>query len=271
MARVFITGSADGLGRAAAKTLIEDGHEVVVHARNTERLAAARELVDRGAPAAIGDLSDLEQTRDVATQVNRHGRMDAVIHNAGVISGPHVMPVNVVAPYLLTALIDRPRRLIYLSSGMHRGGRARLTGMDWSGHRTTTGSYSDSKLFVTTLAVAVARIWPDVLTNAVDPGWVPTKMGGPGAPDDLRLGHLTQEWLATSDDPEARTSGGCWHHQRRAEPAPAVHDECFQDELLEALGRFTATSLPQHEPNERSRVEQVMRELTTSKKDRLGW
>jgi NAD(P)-dependent dehydrogenase (short-subunit alcohol dehydrogenase family) len=174
--------------------------------------------------------------------VNRLGRMDAVIHNAGVIRGPHVLPVNVVAPYLLTALIHRPERLIYLSSSMHRGGRPSLTGMDWSGGRAT-GSYSDSKLFVTTLAAAVARIWTDVFSNAVDPGWVPTRMGGPGAPDDLRLGHLTQEWLATSDDPQARTSGGYWHHQRRAEPAPAVHDERFQDRLLEELARFTGTRL----------------------------
>jgi NAD(P)-dependent dehydrogenase (short-subunit alcohol dehydrogenase family) len=242
MARVFITGSADGLGRAAAQTLLDDGHEVVVHARNTERLAAVRDLVDRGAAVVVGDLSDLEQTRGIAAQVNRLGRMDAVIHNAGVNSGPKVLPVNIVAPYLLTALIDRPRRLIYLSSGMHRGGRAGLTGMDWSGLRTT-GSYSDSKLLVTTLAAAVARIWPEVLSNAVDPGWVPTRMGGPGAPDDLRLGHLTQEWLATSDDPQARTSGGYWHHQRRTEPAPAVRDQRFQDEMLETLGRFTATCL----------------------------
>ena len=106
MTRVFITGSADGLGRAAAQTLIEDGHEVVVHARNTERLAAVRDLFDRGAKAVVGDLSDLEQTRDVANQVNRLGPMDAVIQNAGVISGPHVLPVNVVAPYVLTD--DRP-------------------------------------------------------------------------------------------------------------------------------------------------------------------
>jgi NAD(P)-dependent dehydrogenase (short-subunit alcohol dehydrogenase family) len=169
-----------------------------------------RDLPDRGAAAVVGDLSDLEQTRGVADQVNRLGRMDAVVHNAGVTSGPHVLPVNVVAPYLLTALIDRPERLIYLSSSMHRGGRASPTGMDWSGQRTT-GSYSDSKLFITTLAIAVARLWPDVLSNAVDPGWVPTRMGGAGAPDDLRLGHLTQEWLAASDDPEARTSGGFWH------------------------------------------------------------
>jgi NAD(P)-dependent dehydrogenase (short-subunit alcohol dehydrogenase family) len=241
-ARVFITGSADGLGRAAAQTLLEQGHEVVVHARNQHRVTALQDLLDRGAAAVVGDLSDLEQTRGVADQVNRLGRMDAVIHNAGVISERHVLPVNVVAPYLLTALIVRPQRLVYLSSSMHRGGRANLTGIDWSGHRAT-GSYSDSKLFVTTLAAAVARIWTDVFSNAVDPGWVPTRMGGAGAPDDLRLGHLTQEWLATSDDPQARTSGGYWHHQRRAEPAPAVHDQRFQDQLLEELARFTATPL----------------------------
>jgi hypothetical protein len=178
-ARVFITGSADGLGRAAAQTLLERGHEVVVHARNQDRLTAVRDLLDRGAAAVVGDLSDLEETRGVAGQVNRLGQMDAVIHN----------------------------------------------------------------VFVTTLAAAVARIWTDVFSNAVDPGWVPTRMGGAGAPDDLRLGHVTQEWLATSDDPQARTSGGYWHHQRRAEPAPSVHDQRFQDELLEALACFTATPL----------------------------
>jgi NAD(P)-dependent dehydrogenase (short-subunit alcohol dehydrogenase family) len=239
MARVFITGSADGLGRLAARELLDDGHEVVVHARNDERAGAARDL---GAPVVVGDLSDLEQTRAVARAVNDLGRMDAVIHNAGVYSGPHVLPVNVVAPYLLTALIERPPRLVYLSSGMHLGGRPDEEGSDWSGRRN--GSYSNSKLFVTALAFAVARLWPDVFSNAVDPGWVPTRMGGPSAPDDLRLGHLTQEWLATSDDPEARSSGGYWHHQQRSEPHPAARDSGFQDRLLAALAGFTGEILP---------------------------
>jgi len=242
MARIFITGSADGLGREAAKTLLDDGHQVVVHARSAGRLDAVRELLAQGAGAVVGDLSDLEQTRSVADQVNRLGRIDSVIHNAGVYTGAAVLPVNVVAPYLLTALIDRPHRLIYLSSGDHYRGRASLDGQDWSGH-AARGSYPDSKLFVTTLAATVARLWPDVLSNAVDPGWVPTRMGGPGAPDDLRLGHLTQEWLATSDDPDARTSGGYWHHQRRIEPHPEVGDLGFQDQLLEHLARFTGTRL----------------------------
>jgi NAD(P)-dependent dehydrogenase (short-subunit alcohol dehydrogenase family) len=242
MSRVLVTGSADGLGRAAAQTLLDDGHEVVVHARSTDRLAAVRDLMDRGAEAVVADLADPGQTRELAAHVNRLGHMDAVIHNAGVMTGPAVLPVNVVAPYLLTALIEGPHRLVYLSSGMHRGGRADLTGMDWAGTRAT-GSYSDSKLFVTALALAVARRWPDVLSNAVDPGWVPTKMGGAGAPDDLRLGHLTQEWLATSDDDGARTTGGYWHHQRRREPHPAAVDERFQDELLHTLAGVTGMPL----------------------------
>lgn len=240
--RIFITGSADGLGHAAAETLLAEGHHVIVHVRSEARRSAVKNLAARGAAVVIGDLADLEQTRRVAEQVNALGALDAVIHNAGVYSGPTVLPVNVVAPYVLTALVRRPKRLVYLSSGMHRGGRAILEGMDWTGRRAT-GSYSDSKLFVTALAAAVARLWPDVLSNSVDPGWVPTRMGGPSAPDDLRLGHLTQEWLATSDAPEARTTGGYWHHQRRQTPHPAAEDPELQAPLLEVLARVTGESL----------------------------
>jgi NAD(P)-dependent dehydrogenase (short-subunit alcohol dehydrogenase family) len=242
MAHIFITGSADGLGLAAARTLLAGGHRVIVHVRARPRLPAVQELLARGAVCVIGDLANFEQTREVAAQVNALGRMDAVIHNAGVYSGPALLPVNVLAPYALTALMHRPQRLIYLSSAMHLGGHPNLDGMDWRGDRAT-GSYSDSKLFVTTLAAAVARRWPEVFSNAVNPGWVPTKMGGPNAPDDLRLGHLTQEWLATSDAAEARTTGGYWHHQRRGEPHPAVHDLKFQARLLDELARASGISL----------------------------
>lgn len=241
---IFVTGSADGLGLATAQTLLREGHQVVVHVRSEQRLSAVRELVAQGAVALVGDLAHPEQTRRLAEQVNALGPMDAVIHNAGVYSGPTLLPVNVVAPYLLTALLHRPKRLIYLSSGMHRGGRPNPHGMDWTGGRVTA-SYSDSKLFLTALAAAVARLWPDVLSNSVNPGWVPTKMGGPNAPDDLRLGHLTQEWLATSDDAEARTTGGYWHHQRRTDPHASVHDLKFQDALLEELAHASGTPLPQ--------------------------
>lgn len=240
--RILVTGSADGLGKAAAEALLAQGHRVVVHVRAEGRRAAVAELTERGADVVVGDLAHREEIRLVAAQVNALGLMDAVIHNAGVYTGSPVLPVNVVAPYLLTALIHRPKRLIYLSSGMHMGGRPDLAALDWLGHRAT-GSYADSKLFVTTLAAAIARLWPEVFSNAVDPGWVPTRMGGPHAPDDLRLGHVTQAWLAASDDAEACTTGGYWYHQRRADPHPAVHDVAFQDALLTALAHETETAL----------------------------
>lgn len=186
MSRIFITGSVDGLGRAAAQTLLDEGHQVILHAREPGRLDAVRDLLDRGAQAVIGDLSDVQQIRQLAEQVNRLGRPDAVIHNAGMFTGPQVMPVNVIAPYLLTALIERPKRIVYLSSSMHFDGAPELNGVDWLGG--AAGSYSDSKLFVTALAAAVARLWPDVISSAVDPGWCRPKWAARMRPTIWRWG-----------------------------------------------------------------------------------
>jgi NAD(P)-dependent dehydrogenase (short-subunit alcohol dehydrogenase family) len=244
MARVLVTGSAGGLGRDAAVALLDAGHEVVVHARDRGRLSAARDLISRGAQPVTGDLSVHAETLDVAAQVNSLGVMDAVIHNAGVYTGEGILPVNVLAPYLLTCLIARPGRLVYLSSGMHRGGRAALDALDGAPGRGRPASYSDSKLLVAALAAAVARRWPGAFSNSVDPGWVPTRMGGPGAPDDLELGRVTQVWLAVSQDPQARTSGRYWYHQQPRTPHPAVLDEGFQDQLVDALARSTSVLLP---------------------------
>jgi NAD(P)-dependent dehydrogenase (short-subunit alcohol dehydrogenase family) len=241
MSRVLVTGSADGLGRLAAQALLREGHQVVVHARNDERAATLQSLVDQGAALVVADLSDRNAVRGMAAELDVAEPLDAVIHNAGVWSGRAVMPVNVVAPYLLTVLLHAPRRLVYLSSGLHDSGTPSVVGTDWRGRHP--GSYADSKLFVTTLAAAVARLRPWVSSNAVDPGWVPTKMGGPAAPDDLELGHQTQEWLAVSDDSEALTSGGYWYHRQRREPHPAVHDQRFQHRLLDALAEETATTV----------------------------
>lgn len=242
MARILVTGSADGLGRATAESLLDAGHDVVVHARSEARLSAVDDLLARGAGHVIGDLVDLDQVQELAEQANDLDPFDAVIHNAGVIDGPALLPVNVVAPYVLTALIPA-KRLIYLSSSMHRGGKTDLARADWAGARATM-SYSDSKLLVTALMAAIARRRPSILANAVDPGWVPTRMGGPSASDDLELGHVTQAWLAASDDPDALVSGRYWFHQRTEKPHPAVHDHTFQDALLAALAEHTGVDLP---------------------------
>ncbi|MEE2039507.1 SDR family NAD(P)-dependent oxidoreductase [Nocardiopsis sp. CT-R113] len=242
MSAILVTGSTEGLGRHTAEALLDQGHRVVVHARTTTRLTALQDLLDRGVQAVVGDLADHEQVLDLAHQADELGPFDVVIHNAGVIRGPSVLPVNVVAPYELTARMERPGRLVYLSSDMHYRGRADLAGVDWSGSGQSR-SYSDSKLYVTAFAAALARLWPAVLVHAVDPGWVPTRMGGPGATDDLREGHLTQAWLATTDDPHALVSGRYWHHQHTQEPHLAVHDEGFQEELLESLAAHTGVTL----------------------------
>ncbi|MET8176661.1 SDR family NAD(P)-dependent oxidoreductase [Streptomyces clavifer] len=241
MSRVLVTGSADGLGRATADTLLAQGHDVMVHARNQERAEDLFALADRGARVVVGDFTQRDAVRRIAAELNDAEPLDAVIHNAGVWRGPAVMPVNIIAPYLLTALLHGPRRLVYLSSSSHFGGRPVFDRVDWQGE--SAGSYDDSKLYVTALMAAVARLRPGVLSNAVDPGWVPTRMGGPGAPDDLELGHRTQEWLASSDDPQALSTGGYWYHRERTQPHRSVHDEAFQERLLQRLAEETGTSL----------------------------
>lgn len=253
--RIFITGSTDGLGRGAAVTLMREGHQVVLHARSKERAAAAfADLAPRAAGVVIGDLASAAQTRDLADQVNKIGRMDAVIHNAGIFRERNrgttpeghakVLAVNTLAPYMLTALIERPDRLIYVGSSMHHGGDDSLRDIDWVERRWDTyGAYSESKLYVTALAFAVARRWPKVLSNAVDPGWVPTKMGGPSAPDDLEKGHLTQTWLAASDEPRAKVTGRYWHHREQQKPAAEALDAGFQDRLLAKLAELTGVVL----------------------------
>jgi NAD(P)-dependent dehydrogenase (short-subunit alcohol dehydrogenase family) len=156
-----------------------------------------------------------------------------------------VFAINVLAPYLLTSLITPPRRLVYLSSGMHQGGSPDLTDLQWARRRWNGAqAYSDSKLYDVALAFAVARYWPDVLSNAVEPGWVPTKMGGPGAPDDLSLAPVTQAWLAVSDDPAATVSGAYFYHKARRTPHPAVTSTDVQEGLLTACADLTGTPLP---------------------------
>jgi len=254
LSRILITGSTEGLGRAAARALLADGHEVVLHARNPERAESLAGLAEDAAGVVIGDLASAAETVRLAGQANDIGRMDAVIHNAAVYLEPsrgmtaeghaRTLAVNTLAPYMLTALIGRPGRLIYLSSGMHEGTTGFLRDIDWTERRWNPArAYSESKLHVTALALAIARAWPDTLSNAVNPGWVPTRMGGPGAPDDLDLGHLTQTWLAVSDDPAARVSGGYWFHRRRQIPARQASDPEFQHQLTDRLAALTGVEL----------------------------
>lgn len=244
MARILITGSADGLGQLSAQALVEQGHHVVLHARNPERGRQAMQTTPDAEQVIVGDLSDIDQTKNVADEANALGRFDAVIHNAGVYQAParNIFMVNTIAPYLLTCLMQRPKRLIYLSSSMHLQGRANLE----SFQKEMSGiSYSDSKLHVVMLCMAAARRWPDVYANAVDPGWVPTKMGGQGAPDDLQKGYETQMWLAVSDESKAKVSGRYFHHRAERRCNSQASDVMLQEKLLVLCEEITGVAFPQ--------------------------
>ena len=256
MARVFVTGSADGLGLMAGRLLAEQGHEVVLHARSLARAEDTRAAAPAAADVVVGDLRSIAGMRAVAEGANAVGPFDAVIHNAGVgYREPqrlltedglaHVFAVNVLAPYLLTALVTPPSRLVYLSSGMHRGGDPDLSDLQWERRRWNGAqAYADSKLFDLVLACAVARRWPSVLSNAVEPGWVPTKMGGRGAPDDMAAAPVTQAWLAVSDDPGAQVSGTLLYHQQPRQTHPAASSVELQDALLDECARLSGVPLP---------------------------
>jgi NAD(P)-dependent dehydrogenase (short-subunit alcohol dehydrogenase family) len=256
MARIFITGSADGLGRMAAKLLVKGGHQVVLHARNTTRGEEAIAAVPGAEAVITGDLSNIADTKEIAAQVNRMGLFDAVIHNAGVgyqepnkivtVDGlPHVFAVNSLAPYILTALINRPERLIYVSSGLHRDGDSSLKDLTWTQRRWNGfAAYADSKLHNVILALAVARKWPGVYANALEPGWVATKMGGKNAPDSLEKGPETQVWLATSDEKTALVTGKYFYHQQQRSFEPAAADEKVQELFFDECERLSGVVFP---------------------------
>lgn len=257
MRRVFITGSSTGLGLMAGQLLVEQGHQVVLHARSEARADDARRALPQAEAVVVGDLSSIAGARHVAEQVNKLGRFHAVIHNAGIgyrerrrieteDGLPHVFAINVLAPYILTALIEKPERLVYLSSGMHRSASAGLDDLEWR-KRPWDGSeaYAESKLHDVLLAFAMARRWPSILSNALEPGWVPTRMGGPGAPDDLDQAHRTQAWLATSDDPQACVTGRYFYHLRERAANPETSNANLQEALIQACRTLSSISLPE--------------------------
>src|SRR5688572_26140900 len=252
MAKIFITGSADGLGQMAATLLVSQGHDVVLHARSSERAQDALSKVPGAKNVLIADLSSMDETKALARQVNALGKFDAVIHNAGVyrVDSKLIVAVNTLAPYILTCLIQRPKRLIYLSSGMHLHGKLSLENLANNANRI---SYSDSKLHVVTLSMTVARKWPEVYSNSVDPGWVATKMGGRGAPDNLEKGVETQAWLAVGEDENAKVSGKYFFHKKISKHSHDANDITSQENFLSVCEQITGVKFPnEHKMDKRN-------------------
>lgn len=255
MARIFVSGSSTGLGLMAGELLVAQGHKVVLHARNSARAEEARHALVKAEAVVEGDLETIAGAKEVAARVNALGRFDAVIHNAAVgyreghhltADGlPHVFAVNTLSAYILTALIEKPKRLVYLSSGMHHHADANLDDILWRKRRWNgSTAYAESKLHDVILAFAVARRWPDVLSNSLEPGWVPTRMGGPSAPDDMDKAHRTQAWLAVSDDAKARVTGQYFSHLRPLAPNPQAKNIGLQDRFIALCEELSGVPLP---------------------------
>jgi NAD(P)-dependent dehydrogenase (short-subunit alcohol dehydrogenase family) len=247
MARIFITGSSDGLGLSAARLLVEQRHGVVLHARNQQRADETQAKLPAAQAVVIGDLTSITQTRRVADQVNQLGIFNAIIHNAGI---GYREPMRIVTDDGLSHLLaantvadsaDHPTT----TPCVHEDGDPSLKDLVWA-DRPWSGrqAYCDTKLHDVLLAFAVARHWPGVLSNALEPGWVPTKMGGSDATDDLDQAHRTQVWLAVSDEPAATVSGGYFYRMNRKNPLPATFDVSLQDLLLDFCSRVTGVDLP---------------------------
>jgi len=255
MTRIFISGSSTGLGFMAAQLLVAQGHQVVLHARNPARAEVARRALPKAEAVVVGDLETIAGAKALAARVNELGRFDAVIHNAAVgyregqrrtTDGlPHVFAINTLSAYILTALIEKPERLVYLSSGMHHHADANLDDILWRKRRWNgSAAYAESKLHDAMLAFAIARRWPDVFSTALEPGWVPTRMGGPGAPDDMDQAHRTQAWLAASDDSQAKVTGQYFYHLRPLAPNPQAEDADLQNKLIALCEELSNVNLP---------------------------
>jgi NAD(P)-dependent dehydrogenase (short-subunit alcohol dehydrogenase family) len=257
MARIFITGSSDGLGSIVAQRLIKQGHAVVLHARNSKRAKDASDACPGAETVVTGDLSLISETKGVADQLNKLGTFDCVIHNAGLYQGgyrktsdgiPALAAVNTIAPYILTALINRPKRLVFLSSGMHKTGSGSMDDVLWTQRGESkyddTEVYCTSKLHNVLLAKAFARRWPEVASNALDPGWMPTKMGGCSATGDIEDSVRSYVMLAVGEE-EAAKKSGCYFEPNKKEGSPqkVTEDVKVQDKLLEICAEFSGVKL----------------------------
>ncbi len=212
--RALVTGGNRGIGRAIAAGLVAAGLEVVIAARReAEGAEAAAEL---GCAAVRFDLDD---PRSFAPALEAAGPLDVLVNNAGVLwDRPMIdhpedfrrsMQVMVHAPYaLIRAVVP----------GMTERGYGRIVNVSsgWGAFSEGLGgpgAYGVAKAALNALTLALSReISSDIRINAMCPGWVRTRMGGPGATRSPEEGAETALWLATL--PAGGPTGGFFRDRK---------------------------------------------------------
>jgi len=258
MARILITGSSDGLGSLTARALVKRGHLVVLHARNEKRAEDALALCPGAETCLVADLADMSQAKKMAEDANKLGAFDAVVHNAGMYTGgfqktregwPRILAINTLSPYILTCLLKpTPTRLVFVSSGLHRGSDTSCRDVTWAqrgeGAFSDSQAYADTKLHAVLMAAAFARKWPAVQSNSLDPGWVPTKMGGSGATGDTNAAIDTYVLLSEGTGAAEGVSGKYWFSSKVTAPKKEADDVAVQQNLMRQLEEITGVAAP---------------------------
>jgi NAD(P)-dependent dehydrogenase (short-subunit alcohol dehydrogenase family) len=254
MVRVFITGSSDGIGLAAAKALCERGHKVTLHARNAQRAEQASKALPEAEGVLVGDLSSISETKKLAEEANKTGTFDAIIQNAGIgygaTSSKEITPdgisavfaVNTLAPYILTCLMDKPKsRILFMSSDSHFGGDASLKNC------TTSTSYGNSKLHDTMLAKAFARRL-DIQSVSMHPGWISTKMGGRSAPGTTeQCSEVLADWCEGEGFAPKLKSGAFFTTRGEESSHPGANNVDKQEELMKICRDISGVAVPGEE------------------------
>ena len=226
----LVTGANRGLGLAIASGLAQRGHHVLVSARYAEAAQVAiRSIATRPdlalTPLAL-DVADPASVATAAREVQEHvGRLDLLVNNAGADYDEDQLPSTVdlaLARHALEVNLLGPWRTCQTFLPLMRaGGYGRIVNVSsGAGSFEETGgaaapAYSVSKAGLNMLTVKLAHELDGtgILVNAACPGWVRTRMGGPGAPRSPEQGADTPIWLATL--PDGGPSGGLFRDRRR--------------------------------------------------------
>ena len=209
---VLVTGGNRGIGQAVVRKLAELGHSVLLGSRDSKAGEAAAEPLRRAGLDVVPLQLDLAAAASVDAAVKemaKSGRsVDVLVNNAGVLHEKPLLDLTDAEVAESVAVhVTGPLRLVRsLAPGMAARGYGRIVNVSsgWGSFAEGLGgpgAYGVTKAALNALTVRLSKELPASLkVNAMCPGWVRTRMGGPGAERSPDEGADTAVWLATLPD-----------------------------------------------------------------------